>query len=90
MRWSIVGEAVPLEAVKKLSTTLKRHWDGILDYFRNSTTSAVMEWLNSRLQLARKRARGSRNWKNARTIAYWIAGGLNPGTGLPNPLPQHF
>ena len=84
------GRRCRLEPIKKLCATLKRHWDGILDYYNNWTTSAVMEGLNSRLQLARKRARGYRNWKNYRTIAYWIAGGLNPGTGLPNPLPQRF
>lgn len=84
------GRRCRLEPIKKLCATLKRHWDGILDYYRNSTTSAVMEGLNSRLQLARKRARGYRNWKNFRTIAYWIAGGLKPGMGLPNPLPQRF
>lgn len=84
------GRRCRLEPIKKLCATLKRHWDGILDYYRNSTTSAVMEGLNSRLQLARKRARGYRNWKNFRTIAYWIAGGLKPGTGLPSPLPQRF
>jgi len=84
------GRRCRLEPIKKLCATLKRHWDGILDYYRNSTTSAVMEGLNSRLHLARKRERGYRNWKNVRTIAYWIAGGLNPGTGLPNPLPQRF
>lgn len=84
------GRRCRLEPIKKLCATLKRHWDGILDYYRNSTTSAAMEGLNSRLQLARKRARGYRNWKNFRTIAYWIAGGLNPATGLPNPLPQRF
>jgi transposase len=84
------GRRCRLEPIKKLCATLKRHWDGILDYYRNSTTSGVMEGLNSRLQLARKRARGYRNWKNFRTIAYWIAGGLNPATGLPNPLPQRF
>ena len=49
-----------------------------------------MEGLNSRLQLARKRARGYHNWKNFRTIAYWIAGDLNPATNLPNPLPLRF
>lgn len=84
------GRRCRLEPIKKLCATLKRHWDGILDYYRNLTTSAVMEGLNSRLQLARKRARGYRNWRNFRTIAYWIAGGLNPGTGLPNPLPQRY
>lgn len=82
------GRRCRLEPIKKLCATLKRHWDGILDYYANGTTSAAMEGLNSRLQLARSRARGYRNWKNFRTIAYWIAGGLNPETGLPNPLPQ--
>jgi len=84
------GRRCRLEPVKKLCATIKRHWEGILDYYANYTTSAVMEGLNSRLQLARKRARGYRNWKNFRTIAYWIAGGLLPGTGLPNPLPEKF
>jgi transposase len=84
------GRRCRMEPIKKLCITLKRHWDGILDYYRNSTTSAIMEGLNSRLQLARRRARGYRNWKNFRTIAYWIAGSLDPGTGLPKPIPQRF
>jgi transposase len=84
------GRRCRLEPIKKLCATLKRHWDGILDYYNHWTTSAVMEGLNSRLQLARKRARGYRNWKNFRTIAYLIAGGLKPGIGLPNPLPTSF
>jgi len=84
------GRRCRMEPIKKLCATLKRHWDGILDYYNHWTTSAVMEGLNSRLQLARKRARGYRNWKNFRTIAYLIAGGLKPGIGLPNPLPTSF
>ncbi len=84
------GRRCRMEPIKKVCATLKRHWDGILDYYNHWTTSAVMEGLNSRLQLARKRARGYRNWKNFRTIAYLIAGGLKPGIGLPNPLPQLF
>ena len=81
------GRRCRLEPIKKVCATLKRHWDGILDYYNHWTTSAVMESLNSRLQLARKQARGYRNWKNFRTIAYLIAGGLKPRIGLPNPLP---
>lgn len=55
---------------------------------RGRPHNAAMEGLNSKLQLARKRARGYRNWKNFRTIAHWVAGGLKPAAGLPNPLPQ--
>ena len=57
--------------------------DGILNYYRNWTTSAAIESLHSKLQLARSRARGFRNFDYFRTIAYWIAGGLTPGSGLP-------
>ena len=33
--------------------------------------------MNTRLQLARRKARGYRNFKNFRAIAYWIAGDLD-------------
>jgi hypothetical protein len=37
--------------------------------------------LHSKLQLARSRARGFRNFDYLPTIAYWIAGGLKPESG---------
>lgn len=76
-----------LEPFKKLANTLKKHLNGILEYYKNWTTSAAIECLNGKLQLARRRARGYRNFKNFRAISYWIAGNLRPIIGLPNPLP---
>ncbi|HIE55698.1 MAG TPA: ISL3 family transposase, partial [Chromatiaceae bacterium] len=76
-----------LEPFKKLAKSLKKHLEGILDYYNNRTTSAAIEALNGKLQLARRRARGYRNFENFKAIAYWIAGNLEPATKLPNPLP---
>jgi len=61
----------------KLGHSLKRHIDGILGYFKNYTTSAAIESVNGLLQLARRRARGYRTFRNFQAIAYWIAGDLD-------------
>lgn len=79
-----------LEPFKKLAKTLKDHWDGIVAYFDNYTTSAMIEAINGKLQLARKRAYGYRSFRNFRAIALWIAGDLSPASDLPNPLPEPF
>lgn len=66
----------------KLGKALKKHWDGIIGYYKNFTTSAAMESLNSRLQQARARARGYRLFANFQAIAYWIAGGFKINTNF--------
>lgn len=65
-----------MQAFVKLGKTLKSHMDGILGYFNNYTTSAAIEAINGLLQLARRRARGYRTFRNFQAMAYWIAGGL--------------
>ncbi len=82
--WAVRSRLKPF---KKLAKSLKKNLEGILDYYDNWTTSAAIEALNGKLQLARRRARGYRNFENFRAIAYWIAGNLQPATKLPNPFP---
>lgn len=65
-----------LESFKKLARSLKEHQEGILGYYQNCTTSAAIEALNGKLQLAKRMARGYRNFSNFQAIAYLIAGGL--------------
>jgi transposase len=67
-----------LKPFVELARTLRRHWEGILNYYRHYSTSALIEAINGKLQLARRKARGYRNFANFRAIAYWIAGGLHP------------
>lgn len=66
-----------LQPFVKLARTLRKHWDGILNYYQHYSTSALIESMNTRLQLARRKARGYRNFSNFRAIAYWIAGDLD-------------
>jgi len=72
-----------MEPFVKFGRTLRRHRDGILGYFKNYTTSAAIEAVNGLLQLARRRARGYRTFRNFQAIAYWIAGDLT----IHNPAP---
>lgn len=65
-----------LKPFVKLARTLKKHWDGIMGYYQNYSTSGAIEALNGLLQLAKRRARGYRNFNNFRAIAYWIGGRL--------------
>ena len=88
--WCSWAARCRLEPFKKRARTVREHWDGILNYSNNWTTSAAIESLHSKLQLARSRARGFCNFDYFRTIAYWIAGGLKPGSGLPNLIPSQL
>lgn len=65
-----------LEPFKKLAKSLRNNMEGILGYFQNYTTSAALEALNGKLQLAKRQARGYRNFNNFQAIAYLIAGDL--------------
>lgn len=60
----------------KLAKSLRTHMEGIMGYYQNYTTSAAIEALNGKLQLARRQARGYRNFENFRAIAYLVAGDL--------------
>ena len=88
--WYSWARRCRLEPFKNLAKTLKAHREGILAYYNNWTTSAVIEAINRNLQLARKRAFGYRSFRNFRAIAYWIAGDLQPNAQLPEPIPQPF
>ena len=65
-----------LKPLKKLAKSLERYFDGIMGYYKNFSTSAAIEAVNGLIQLAKRRARGYRNFSNFQAIVYWIAGRL--------------
>ena len=85
-RWCSWARRCRLEPFKKLSRTIQDHWEGILGFFPNRVTSAAIEAINGLIQIARRRARGYRNFKNLQAIAYWTAGRLD--LGLPGLHPR--
>lgn len=45
---------------------LKNHFDGICNYFKNRTTSGVMEGINNKIKLIKRQAYGFTNFENLR------------------------
>lgn len=65
-----------LEPFRDLSKTLKNHWQGILAFMETKLTNAAMEAINGILQVAKRMARGYRNFAYFRIAAYLKAGKL--------------
>jgi transposase len=74
-----------LEPFKKLAATLEAYWEGIVAFFETRLTQGAIEAINGIIQLARRRARGYRNFLYLRTITYLIKGDLT--FKLPSILP---
>jgi transposase len=66
-----------LEPFRALAKTVRQHWEGILAYFDTHLTSAAIEAVNGTIQLAKRMARGFKNFVYFRTAAYHRAGKLN-------------
>ena len=67
---------------RKLPHVLQLHQ---ISYFQCRITQGAIEAINGIIQLAKRRARGFRNFVYLRVIAYWVAGQLK--ANLPSYLP---
>jgi transposase len=74
-----------LQPFKKLAQTIRQYWDGIVTYFDSRITQGAIEAINGIIQLAKRRARGFRNFLYLRTIAYWTTGKLDIDTSVLSP-----
>lgn len=60
----------------KLTNTIKAHWRGIVSYIKSKISNGILEGINSKIQLAKKRARGYRNTRNFINMIYFTCGKL--------------
>ena len=56
--------------------TIRAHWSGILNYTLSRISNGILEGINSKVQLARKRARGFRNTQNFISMILFLCGKL--------------
>jgi len=75
-KWYFWATHSRLEPIKEAAYTIKRHWTGILRWFRSRINNGILEAINSLVQAAKARARGYRTTKNLITMIYLIAGKL--------------
>lgn len=74
--WCAWADRSRLEPFRMLSKSIKAHWEGILAFMETRLTNAAMEAVNGILQIAKRMARGFRNFHYFRIAAYLKAGGL--------------
>jgi transposase len=66
-----------LQPFRNLAKTIRQHWQGVLAYFDTKLTSAAIGAVNATIQLAKRMARGFKNFEYFRTAAYHRAGKLS-------------
>ncbi len=71
--WATHSQLTP---IIKASKTIKKHWEGILNWKKSLINNGILEGLNSILQAAKRKARGYKV-KHFKTIAYLLTGKLD-------------
>jgi transposase len=61
---------------QKAVNTIKAHWSGILNFVQSRISNGILEGINAKIQLAKKRARGYRNKENFINMILYCCGKL--------------
>lgn len=74
--WCDMAQESEIGPFTRFVTTLKKHWEGILNYITSKLTNGILEGINSKIQLIKRRARGYRNITNFINMIYFTCGKL--------------
>ena len=74
--WCDLARESKIQPFIKAVETIQNHWRGIVNYIKSKINNGILEGLNSKIQLAKKRARGYKNIDNFINMIYFIAGKL--------------
>lgn len=61
---------------KKFTNTIKSHWTGIVNFCETEINNGILESINNKIQLAKRRARGYRRIENFINMTYFLCGKL--------------
>jgi transposase len=87
-KWYFWATHSKLKPIIKAAKTMKKHWDGILEWKRSQINNGILEGLNSIIQAAKRKARGYK-FEHFKVIAFLLTGKLNLQVLNPH-LPTHF
>jgi transposase len=76
VEWCKEVDQSGIEPFKKFSKTVKVHWQGIINFCQTEINNGILEGINSKIQLAKRRARGYRCVKNFINMIYFLCGKL--------------
>jgi transposase len=73
-QWCEDVDAAKIPAFMKFANTVRAHWSGIVHFVESHITSGILGGINSKIQLAKRRARGYRNINNFINMIYFLCG----------------
>ena len=76
-QWYFWATHSRLEPIKAAAKTIKKHWDGVLNWKKSQINNGILEGLNSIVQAAKAKARGYNTFKHFKNIIYLITGNLD-------------
>ena len=74
--WCNEVEEAKIPAFMAFAKTVRGHWSGIIHFVESRITNGILEGINSKVQLAKRRARGYRNTGNFINMIYFLCGKL--------------
>ncbi len=74
--WCDLVEDAAIVQFKKFVHTINSHWTGVINYIKAKISNGILESINAKIQLAKRRARGFRNNNNFINMIYFVAGKL--------------
>lgn len=74
--WCDLANDSKIFPFQRVVKTIRAHWSGIINYIHSRISNGILEGINSKIQLAKRRARGYRNTNNFINMIYFIAGKL--------------
>lgn len=75
-QWCNEVETAKIPAFMAFAKTVRSHWSGIVHFVESRITNGILEGINSKIQLAKRRARGYRNTNNYINMVYFLCGKL--------------
>ncbi len=76
-KWYFWATHSRLAPMIKAAKTIKKHWDGILEWKKSQINNGLLEGLNSIVQAAKAKARGFKTFRNFRIVVFLLTGDLD-------------
>jgi transposase len=74
--WCDEAEKLKIDPFNQFIKTIKAHWTGIVNFCETEINNGILEGINNKVQLAKRRARGYRCTKNFINMIYFLCGKL--------------
>ena len=74
--WCQEVEQSKIQPFMAFAKTVKSHLSGIVNFVETQITNAILESINNKIQMAKRRARGYRNTNNLINMIYFLCGKL--------------